>query len=134
MTTAFQFIPIMRKKTWKKSFLTISKHLFFEKKIMFFFLPKNVISLFCQLRQLVLDQSSSVHPVSESRGVTLSVTHGRRTDGARMEDGRRTDERKSFCLILDWSLVVALVTFSCNLQRIQTIFFKTKKKIKKSKN
>ena len=42
------------------------------------------------MRILVFDQSSPLHPVSESRGGTLSVTHGRRTDG-----------RKSSGLILD---------------------------------
>ena len=36
------------------------------------------------MRRLVFDQSSPLHPVSESRGGTLSVTHGR-TDGGRTE-------------------------------------------------
>ena len=42
-------------------------------------------SQLCHLRRLFFDQSSPVHPVSESRGGSLSVTHG----------------RKSSCLILD---------------------------------
>ena len=37
-----------------------------------------------QLRRLVFDQSSPVHPVSESRGGTLSVTE--------KDKGRRTEE------------------------------------------
>ena len=45
------------------------------------------------MRRLVFNQSSPVHPVSESRGGGLSVT----------ADGRRTDKRKSSCLIFDRS-------------------------------
>ena len=41
---------------------------------------KMLFSWFWQLRRLVFNQSSPVHPVSESRGGPLSVTDGR-TDG-----------------------------------------------------
>ena len=34
---------------------------------------------FCHLRRLVFNQSSPVHPVSESRGGNLNVTNGERT-------------------------------------------------------
>ena len=48
---------------------------------------KKLVSYFCQLRRLLLDQSSSVQPLSESSGGTLSVTEksGRRTDGQKTE-------------------------------------------------
>ena len=40
-------------------------------------MPKKVLSnYFCQLRRLVFNHSSPVHPVSESRGGSLSVTDG----------------------------------------------------------
>ena len=41
------------------------------------FFAKKKISQFCQLRRLVFDQSYPVHPVSESRGGTPSVTYVR---------------------------------------------------------
>ena len=41
---------------------------------------KMLLSQFCHLRRLVFNQSSPVHPVSESRGGGLSVKE---------EDGRR---------------------------------------------
>ena len=44
--------------------------------------------LLLNLRRLVFDQSSPVHPISESKGGTLSVTY----------------ERKSLCLLLDVKL------------------------------
>ena len=46
-----------------------------------------LFSWFCYLRRFVFDQSSPVHPVSESRGGTLSVTE--------------KEGRKLLCLILD---------------------------------
>ena len=48
---------------------------------------------FCHLRRLVFDQSSPVHPISESRGGSTSVTKN---------GERRTDERKYLCLIQDF--------------------------------
>ena len=51
---------------------------------------KMLCSYFCHIRRFVFDQSSLVHPVSESRGGgSTSLTY------------ERTDERKSFCLIFD---------------------------------
>ena len=43
-----------------------------------FFSPKNTKNLktFCQLRRLVFDQSSPVHPLSDFRGGGLSLTNG----------------------------------------------------------
>ena len=41
---------------------------------------KMLFPYFCQLRRLVFDQSSPLHPVSESRGGTLSVTDGAQTE------------------------------------------------------
>ena len=46
---------------------------------------KMLFSKFCQFRRLFLDQSSPVHPVSESRGSTMSVADG--------------EGQKSLCLI-----------------------------------
>ena len=40
------------------------------------------------MRRLVFDQSSLVHPVSESRGGTVSVTDKRRTNKGRTESGK----------------------------------------------
>ena len=40
---------------------------------------KNPI-LFCHFRRLVFDERSPVHPVSESRGGAVSVTHVRWTE------------------------------------------------------
>ena len=66
-----------------------------------------LFSYFCHLRRLVFDQSSQVHPVSESRGGNLSVT-----------DGEGSGEVwKSLCLILDtvtisYTGTLVKVTFS----------------------
>ena len=69
---------------------------------MFFFrLKKNAIPLICQLRRLVFDQSSPVHPVSESRGGSMSVT-----------DERTKDGRKSSCLISKHGFVQAKLPLS----------------------
>ena len=56
----------------KKKFLT--NHFFFLKK---YEEKKCRKKCYFQLRRIVLDQSSPVHPVSESRGGGVSVTHGR---------------------------------------------------------
>ena len=62
----------------------------------FFFSPKKknkmLSSQFSNIRRTQFDQSSPVHPVSESRGGPLSVTE---------EDGRTDGRRKSSCLIQD---------------------------------
>ena len=44
-----------------------------------------LFSLFCQFRRLVFDQSSPVHPVSESTRGTMSVTHRRPDERTRTE-------------------------------------------------
>ena len=58
----------MVKKNPLKKNSKIQKCFFLAKKKLCF--PK-----FCQLRRLVFDQSSPVHPVSELRGGTLSVKY-----------------------------------------------------------
>ena len=72
-TRALQSSLILRKKFGK-----ISKKPFFKKsKIfdsLFLSLKKMQFYQFGHLRRLVFNQSSLVHPISESRGVTLSVT------------------------------------------------------------
>ena len=55
----------------------------------------------CHLRRLVFDQSSPVHPVSESRGVAW----------AWQTDGRTNEGRKSSCQILNASDSCILLTF-----------------------
>jgi hypothetical protein len=45
------------------------------------FIQKQTLSTyFSNIRRTGFDQSSPVHPVTESRGGTLSVTHGGRTE------------------------------------------------------
>ena len=62
-------------------------------KIFFFAEEKKMLSsYFCHLRRLVFDQSSPVHPVSESRGGSPERYGGRSLN-------EQTNKRKSSCLI-----------------------------------
>ena len=82
----------------KKSQKFQKKSLFFKKKCLFWnknFAGKNKMlsSQFSNIRRTRFDHSFPVHPVSDFRGGTLSVTE---------EDKGRTDgRRKSSCLMLD---------------------------------
>ena len=70
-----QVSKILKKSLYFILFLNI----FFAKKRK----KKLIFSLFCQMSRLVLDQSSPIHPISESRGGPLSVTN----EGRRTKDG-----------------------------------------------
>ena len=86
--TRFDQSSILRiffEKIWKhpeKSFF-FRKSQNFENIVVVFWRNKMLFPLFCKLRRLVFDQSSTVQPISESRGGTLSVTEKDevRTDG-----------------------------------------------------
>ena len=75
---------LKKNRKWKKNPKNLSTITFSNKKkhpskYSFFFadlfLFHTLFFYFCHLRKGVFDQSSPVHPVSESRGGTLSVTN-----------------------------------------------------------
>ena len=91
---AFSVKNVFVKKSPKKLKKSEEERIQKSEKIIFllknlkknFCLPKKtrkkiILHLFCQLRRLVFDQSSPVHPVLESRGVTTSVTKSAWTEG-----------------------------------------------------
>ena len=61
--------------------ITLFEFLKFSFIFFSFLLKKKLyrLSFFLHLRRLVFDQSSQVHPVSESSGGSMSVTYGGRT-------------------------------------------------------
>ena len=70
---------VRKSKNLEKSLKKLKKIIFFAKKSEnfendFFAEKKMLLSYFCQFRRLVFNQRSPVHPVSESRGGSTSVT------------------------------------------------------------